>query len=201
MLSAVVLAAGSSSRMGTDNKLLLPFKNKYAIAVIVETIIEAGIKDIIVVTGYEAGHIKDALKNYQVVFTHNLRYAEGMTSSIQQGVIAAKGNNYMICLSDMVMITAADYKLLENAFQEKILFDSQCIIMPRYNNKHGNPVIFSGFYKKMILQNLQPEGCKNIVQSNTEHLYMIDMDTPHVLQDFDYPDDYKKLLQNHGLIF
>lgn len=193
MLSAVILAAGSSSRMGTDNKLLLPYKNKPVIAAVVETIINAGIKDVIVVTGYEADHIKDTLKNFEVQFIHNQHYAEGMTSSIKQGIIAAKGNGYMICLSDMVMITADDYKLLENAFQEKILSDSQCIIMPCYNNKHGNPVIFSGFYKKLILQNLQPEGCKNIVQSNTEHLYMIHMDTPHVLQDFDFLDDYKKL--------
>ncbi len=201
MLSAVVLAAGSSSRMGTDNKLLLPYKNKPVIAAVVETIINAGIKDVIVVTGYEADHIKDALKNFEVQFTHNQHYADGMTSSIKQGIMAAKGNGYMICLSDMVMITAADYKLLSDAFQKRISLNLQCIIMPWYKNKHGNPVIFSSFYKEMILQNLQPEGCKNIIQSNLQHLYMIEMATPHVLQDFDYPDDYKKLLQNHGLIF
>lgn len=193
MLSAVVLAAGSSSRMGTYNKLLLPYKNKPVIAAVVETIINAGIKDVIVVTGYEADHIKDALKSFEVQFAHNQHYADGMTSSIQQGIIAAKGNGYMICLSDMVMITAADYKLLSDAFQKRILLNPQCIIMPRYKNKHGNPVIFSSFYKEPILQNLQPEGCKNIVQLNLEHLYMIKMATPHVLQDFDYPDDYKKL--------
>ncbi len=194
MLSAIILAAGSSSRMGADNKLLLPYKNQPAIAVIVETIINAGIEEIIVVTGHEADHIKDALKNFKVQFAHNQQYAEGMTSSIKQGVIPAKGNGYMICLSDMVMITAAEYKLLEDAFQEKMLLDTACICLPQYKNEKGNPVIFSSFYKEAILQNHEPEGCKNIVQSNKEHLYFIEMDMPHILHDFDYPEDYEKLL-------
>ena len=195
MLSAIILAAGLSSRMGADNKMLLPFNNKPAVAVIVETIIEAGVKDIIVVTGYEAEDIKDVLKKYEVQFTHNKRYNEGMTSSIQQGVTAAKGNGYMICLSDMVMITAAEYGLLEDAFEERIVVDAACICLPQYKNEKGNPVIFSAFYRESILHNREPEGCKNVVQLNKEHLYKVAMNTPHILQDFDYPDDYNKLLR------
>ncbi len=181
--------------MGADNKLLLPFNNKPAVAAIVETIVEAGVKDIVVVTGYEAGSVKDALKNYKVQFAHNTRYNEGMTSSIQQGVIAAKGNGYMICLSDMLMVTAAEYRLLEDAFEERIQVDAACICMPQYKNEKGNPVIFSAFYRELILQNQEPEGCKNVVQLNNEHLYMVAMNTPHILQDFDYPDDYDRLLR------
>jgi len=194
MLSAIVLAAGLSSRMGKENKLLLPYKNSTVIAVIVETILHAGIQDVVVVTGHEANEIKEALKNFKIQFAHNQRYADGMTTSIQQGVIAAKGNGFMICLSDMVMVTADEYKLLANTFEEKILPDAAAICLPHYKNNKGNPVIFSASYKEAILKNQYAEGCKNIVQLNKQHLYLIEMASPHVLQDFDYPDDYKKLV-------
>ena len=38
------------------------------------------------------------------------------------------------------------------------------------------------------------EGCKTIVQSNKQHIQWLDMETDHVLQDLDYPEDYKKII-------
>jgi len=192
MLSAIVLAAGLSSRMGIDNKLLLPYKARPVIVSVVETIIAAGIGEVIVVTGHQSDLVRRVLKDFDVRFTCNQRYAEGLTSSIQQGVSLATGNGYMICLSDMVLLTAAEYMLLAAAFEKRNSFDAECICVPRYKNKKGNPVIFSSSYKEAILANTLPEGCKNIVQLNKEHLLLIEMDTPHVLSDFDYPEDYKK---------
>ncbi|MEO5995883.1 MAG: nucleotidyltransferase family protein [Chitinophagaceae bacterium] len=193
MLTAIVLAAGLSTRMGINNKLLLYYRNKTVIANIVESILDAGIKDIIVVTGHEADLVKYVLATFPVKFEHNPRYAEGMTTSIQQGINAARGNGYMICLSDMLTITATEYTFLRDAFEETLSIDSKCICLPRYRNEIGNPVIFSAFYREAILQNQQPEGCKNIVQSNKEHLFYLEMDTSHILNDFDYPEEYQKL--------
>jgi len=193
MLSAIVLAAGLSTRMGAHNKLLLYYKNKTVIACVVETILEAGIKDIVVVTGHESENIKYALRNLPVKFEYNSRYAEGMTTSIQCGVNATLGNAYMICLSDMVMITAEEYTFLKDSFENKLLLDSKCICIPMYKNEIGNPVIFSAFYKDAIFQNQYMEGCKNIVQSNKEHVYYVETETSHILNDFDYPEEYQKL--------
>ena len=193
MVSDIVLAAGLSKRMGTANKLLLAYKNKTVIATVVENIIAAGIEEIVVVTGYEAGQIEDALKNLPVQFVYNPEYEKGMTTSIQHGVSVVKGDGYMICLSDMVLIEPSEYELLKNAFEGQLQIDKKCICIPRYKNEKGNPVIFSSFYKEAILQHKDMEGCKEIVQLYKEHVYWIEMDSPHILQDMDYPEDYKIL--------
>jgi molybdenum cofactor cytidylyltransferase len=193
MVSAIVLAAGLSSRMGNANKLLLPYKNKPVIFNVVETIIKSGIPDVIVITGHEAKEVQDALEDLPVRMVHNPRYPEGMTSSIQQGVSAAMGDGYMICLSDMMLITEGEYRYICEVFARTLVHDPQCICVPRYNQEKGNPVIFSATYKSAILDNIEPEGCRNIVQNNREHLHFLEMTTPHILQDFDNPAEYKNL--------
>ena len=98
MLNAIVLAAGSSRRMG-KNKLLLPYKGRPLLAYVVGNILAAKLGSVIVVTGHEAELIGEALKGLPVKLVHNPRYEEGMTSSIQTGVAAAAdGEGYMICL-------------------------------------------------------------------------------------------------------
>ncbi|HEV3251229.1 MAG TPA: nucleotidyltransferase family protein, partial [Puia sp.] len=113
MLSAIVLAAGLSKRMGKANKLLLPYKGKTVIEIVVENILTAGLGEVIVVTGHEEEKLRNALKNLAVDFVHNPRYLTGMTSSIQEGIRPAKGKGYMICLSDMLLISADEYALLK----------------------------------------------------------------------------------------
>lgn len=193
MVSVIVLAAGLSTRMGTHNKLLLDYKKKPVIEIIVETILAAGIKEVVIVTGHESEKIQKILEELPVRFVHNPRYQEGMTSSIQQGVRQAGGNGYMICLSDMVTISALEYKYLNENFEKIFLQDNRCICLPVYKKQKGNPVIFSAYYKELILKYQEQEGCKAIVQSNKEHVYTIEMNEPHVLEDFDNPEDYQRL--------
>ena len=193
MLTAIVLAAGSSKRMGGENKLLLPYKSKTIIASVVENLIKAGIEEIIVVVGYEAEQIKNALKELPVNFIYNAAYANGITTSIQSGVLHAKGDGYMICLSDMVLITPEEYALLQHTFKTQVQLNKKCICVPRYKNEKGNPVIFSSFYREAILQHTDMNGCKTIVESNKENIYPVDMQTNHILSDIDYLEDYKKL--------
>src|SRR5258706_1708260 len=98
MLSAIVLAAGSSRRMGNKNKLMLPYKGKTVLIHTVENILAAGFEEVIVVTGFESALVGKALRWLPVRFAHNPRFEEGMTGSIQTGVRAATGKGYMICL-------------------------------------------------------------------------------------------------------
>ena len=193
MLSAIVLAAGSSKRMGSINKLLLPYKSKTVLATVAENIIASGIKEIIAVVGYESEKVKEALADLPVLFAENREYEKGMTTSIQKGVLHATGNGYMICLTDMATITAEEYAFMKNNFDEQIQINPKCICLPRYKNEKGNPVIFSAYYREAILQHKDPEGCREIVQSNKEHVYWIEMNDAHILEDLDYPEDYEKL--------
>ena len=117
MLSAIVLAAGLSKRMGNNNKMLLPFKGKPVIASTVENILAAGMDEVIAVTGFEHEKIQTALQGLPVRLIHNPYFEKGMTSSVQKGVAHAAGDGYMICLGDMTQITPDEYTLLKNKFE------------------------------------------------------------------------------------
>jgi molybdenum cofactor cytidylyltransferase len=192
MLTAIILAAGSSRRMGR-NKLLLPYRGKPLLAYVTGNILSAGIDSIIVVTGHDAALIGEALKGLPVKLVHNPRYEEGMTSSIQAGVSAADGEGYMICLSDMALIAPEEYALLKNAFNRQHRRDNACIIQPAYDNQVGNPVIFSAAWRQAILEHTHPEGCKDIVRSHPDNVYRVEMNSASILQDLDWPEDYDQL--------
>ncbi|HEX8460114.1 MAG TPA: nucleotidyltransferase family protein [Segetibacter sp.] len=195
MVTAIVLAAGLSARMGEANKLLLPLGGKTVIETVVQNIIDAGIEEVIVVTGHEAEAVKKVLVNLPVQTIHNPDYAKGMTTSIQLGVSMARGSGYMICLSDMPLITPQDYALLKRIFDDQRIINQQCIAIPKFLEEKGNPVIFSSHYKSAILNHLEMEGCKEIIQSNKKNICWIEMSNENILKDMDTVSDYDKIKQ------
>lgn len=197
ILSAVVLAAGLSKRMGTANKLLLPYKNSTLIRTVVQHILNSGIEEVIIVVGHEAEKVKTALFDLPVQFVLNGQFEMGMTTSIQEGVRHATGAGYMICLADMVLITAEEYVFMKNEFLRQLHHDPSVICLPRYKNEKGNPVIFSSLYRDAILMHGDMEGCKDIVQQSKAHIHWMEMTTPHILQDVDYPKDYQNVTINY----
>jgi len=194
MLSAIVLAAGLSKRMGQQNKLLLPYKTKTIIETTLENILASGIKDIIVVTGHEHTQVEAVVQHLPVRIIFNAQYKKGMTTSIQQGITDATGKGYMICLADMFLVTPHEYSFLHHEFENAFQQNEKCICVPKYNEDKGNPVIFSSLYRDAILKHTDMEGCKTIVQSNKENIHWIEMNSDHILQDMDYYEDYRKFL-------
>jgi len=197
MLSAIVLAAGLSQRMGNINKLLLRYKDKTIIETTLENILASQADEVIVVTGYEAEKVKEIVKHLPVTIIYNETYAKGMTTSIQFGVERAKESGYMICLADMFMITAEEYASLKKVFEKNFNSNPKYIYVPRYNDEKGNPVIFSPYYKDLILEHKEMEGCKAVVQANKGNICWVNMPTDHVLQDMDYYEDYEKLVKSN----
>lgn len=195
MLSAIVLAAGLSKRMGTANKLLLKYKNRTVVEIVVENVIASGIEEVIVVTGHEPELIQNVLSNLPVKTVYNPFYEKGMTTSIQTGITLSQGNGYMICLSDMVLLTSEDYSSLKASFEQEVQVDKKCICIPVYNGQKGNPVIFSAYYRELILQCEYMEGCKNIIADYKENVHLVQMNTSNILTDIDNPEDYNKLSQ------
>lgn len=194
MVTAILLAAGSSRRMGSPNKLLLPWNGKPLIASTAENILAAGIGELILVTGHEAGAITAALSGLPIRTIHNPHYDEGMTGSIRTGVSIARGQGFMICLGDMVLITPDEYVLIKTAFEQQYSRDIQCILLPEYQEQKGNPVVFSSAYRDAILLHPEEDGCRSLVRSHPEHHCHVPMPTSHILQDIDSPDDYERFI-------
>lgn len=194
MLSAILLAAGSSTRMAPDNKLLLPWQHKPIVWHTANHLLAAGIDDLIVVTGHEAAALTDALHSLPIRFIHNPEHALGLTGSIRSGVHMAHGDGYMICLADMFLVTAPEYFLLRTGFDRQYRQDVRCIILPVYQGHTGNPVIFSSFYRNALLSLPEGEGGKSLVHTHQDHHHRIAMPTDHVLRDLDTPGDYDTLI-------
>ena len=149
----------------------------------------------------------------------NPDFEKGMTTSIQAGVRAAQNIspildnsppskthnlqlttdnsiNYMICLSDMPLISADEYSFLKNQFEDILKHDTQAIIQPIFKEKRGNPTIFSSFYENDILNLVDTEGCKPIVQAHKNHVHLVEMPTPSILKDIDNKEDYELMIND-----
>jgi molybdenum cofactor cytidylyltransferase len=213
-ITAIVLAAGLSRRMGNENKLLLPFGQSTILTTTLANILSAKIGETLVVVGHEAQNVQAALttwrdlqvavlpnegplsistwRDLKVALLTNNHYEKGMTTTIQTGVAAADAESlgYMICLSDMPFITPSEYTFLANEFLNILKTDKQAIVQPIFKEKRGNPTIFSSFYKNHILELTDTEGCKPIVKANAAHVYLVEMPTDSVLRDIDTQGDY-----------
>lgn len=194
MISALVLAAGTSSRMLSANKLLLPFGGRTSLRIVTENLLASGVEDVIVVTGHQSESVQDRLNDLPVRFVYNEGFAEGMTGSIQKGVAAAVGDGYMICLADMPLITANDYAALREGFEKQKRIDHACICVPAFEGKRGNPVCFSAAYRQAILRQPAGDGCRNLLQLNKAHVYTVDAMTAGIFQDIDTPEAYEQAL-------
>lgn len=194
MLNIIVLAAGMSRRMGEENKLLLPFDGSTVIETTLKNILKAELGHITVVVGHEAEDLKAVLKNYPLSIVHNSAFETGMTSSIQTGVKSCLNNlPYMICLSDMILLQAIDYQYIKTQFLDIFKSDEKAIVVPIFNQKRGNPVIFSNFYKNDILSLTYTEGCKPIVQAHADSVHFVEMPNDAILKDMDTKEDYLNL--------
>lgn len=195
MLSAILLAAGSSRRMGTTNKLLLPWQNQPIVAVTAANLLAAGFEEVIVVTGHQAAEVTAVLNHLPLQLVHNPRFEEGMTGSIQTGIVQARGKGYMICLADMFLIAPAEYILLKKAWEQQFAIDDHCIGIPEYRGEKGNPVILPCILRSEILSHEEKEGCKEIVRNNSQHQFLISMPTDHILRDLDTIEEYTSLIR------
>ncbi|MGZ5247007.1 MAG: nucleotidyltransferase family protein [Flavitalea sp.] len=190
MISAIVLAAGFSSRMKT-NKLDLQYGFTTVLQHVIFELVKSKVDEIIVVTSKE--EIIEGVKS--VINPHP---EKGMTSSIKIGVEAASdlSKGYMVCLADMVKLNHEDYNSLVDQFNKNFPDNPSCIVIPRFNGEKGNPAIFSSKYKSEILDHKDPEGCKGIIKQHPDQIVWIDMNNDAVLVDMDTPEDYDRL--SHG---
>ena len=195
MISAILLAAGESKRMGAQNKLLLPFQSKPLVVHMIEQLKQSDASEVLIVLGHQADELFRLLVDYSPYLVLNPDFQKGMTTSIQAGVSAAshKANGYMICLSDLPLITTAAYNQLIQTFEEKHKTNPELILQPERAGKRGNPVIFSAHYRSQILQHPHMEGCKQIIQANPQHLRTLPVQSDHFFRDMDTPGDYKEL--------
>ena len=191
-ISAIILAAGYSSRMG-EFKPLLPIGGKTAIMHIIENLSLAGITDIKVVNGYKANLLASFLQQQPVQLVHNPNYHLGMYSSIQVGVASLD----LACKAFLLL--PVDYPLVEtNTFKDLISYyhkNPSGIIYPTFREKRGHPPLISTRYREEILSGDQPHGLKGLLNLHNDEALHIPVADQAILMDMDKNEDYQRLVR------
>ena len=138
-IAALVLAAGRSSRMAPRNKLLEPVGGQAIVARVAAAAIASGADPVVVVTGFEAARLTEALTGLNAVVLHNPAFAEGLSTSLRAGLKALPPNcdGVLVLLGDMPEIEIGDLHALLCAFTAR---DAICV--PVHQGKRGNPILW-----------------------------------------------------------
>lgn len=180
--------------MPGKNKLFEKIQGIYMIRRVIDEIVLCHISEILLV------HQKrdtDPLKRIipsSVKLIENESPERGMTFSIQKALQHAqkKSQGYMICLGDMPFVKNKDYEWLMKMFFLSLEQNDKAMVAPTHRGRRGNPVIFSSFYRHSLIDNSEPDGCKNIVKKYTENLIEVEIDHPGILKDIDTEEDLRK---------
>lgn len=195
--SAVVLAAGLSSRMKGLHKLLLPVDGQPAVRRTVSALAAAGPEEIVVVTGFKGRAVMEALDRLPVTFQCNSRYEEGQMTSVAAGVAAlhAPCSVVLVCLADQVLLEAVDYRELVDAFAA---MPRGSILIPMFNGQRGNPVVFSASYAAEVISGHVNPGCRKLIAEHPDEVFIHEAAHDRFIVDMDTPEDYASILARLG---
>ncbi|HEY4016384.1 MAG TPA: nucleotidyltransferase family protein [Polyangiaceae bacterium] len=192
-LSAIVLAAGLSRRMGGKNKLLLPVGGVPLVAHSVTTIRAYPFVEVVVVTGHESAKVEEALAPLPVRFAFNPRYEDGQMTSVRVGLeaLSKPAHGVMVCLADQPMLGGEDLTAIAGAFLDG---PGCAVLVPTFGGARGNPIVLARESIRDILARGANFGCKDFVSRNGDLVTTLPMPNNHVLFDLDRPEDYAALL-------
>jgi molybdenum cofactor cytidylyltransferase len=194
MISAVILAAGQSKRMGQP-KMLLPWGKLTVLEHVISVFLEAGIVDVLVVTGSAREQVEGALSQYPVSKIYNDDYASGeMLSSIQRALRAMpdQAQAALIGLGDQPQIQEGSVRLVCEAYRQSKFR----IIVPSFQMRRGHPWLVTRPLWNEILELKPPESPRDFLNRHANEIHYVRVDTQSVLADLDTPEDYEKSRPN-----
>ncbi len=196
MISAIVLAAGESKRMG-QTKQLLDWEGRTILQRVLENLSRSQVDEVILVLGHEAKRIQQTLDTHKVKVVINRNYKEGMITSIQQGLINLddKVEAFFIVLADQPAVGPEVFDRLIGEFRQAS--PQKSIVLPTFHGRRGHPALFGAKYKKEALRIAGDVGFRQVLQEHPEEILTVEMDTDSILQDIDTPDDYRKQLKTN----
>ena len=190
MITAIVLAAGESKRMGQP-KMLMPWGQTTVIGKVVSTLNEAGLSDILVVTGGSRAEVENELKKYTIDIAYNKDYPNGeMLTSVQVGLAALDKDTHaaMIVLGDQPQIEAQIVLVI----LKRYLNTRKQIIVPSYRMHRGHPWIIDQAMWQEIITLRPPQTMRYFLGKHSNIIDYVDVNTPSVIQDLDTQNDYSQ---------
>jgi molybdenum cofactor cytidylyltransferase len=196
-VSAVILAAGTSTRMGRA-KQLLPLGRTTVLACTIDNVRSAGLDQIVLVLGAEAEAIRrqlpqSLLEGLKVVV--NQAYAQGMASSLREGLSALHPQTgaALIILGDQPFIRPQTLHEIMAGYHRS----GAQIVIPSHQGERGNPVLLSRSVFSEVMALDGDTGCRAIFANHLDAILKVEVEDPGILLDIDDQDDYDRLKLKH----
>jgi molybdenum cofactor cytidylyltransferase/probable selenium-dependent hydroxylase accessory protein YqeC len=194
-VAAIILAAGSSQRMGVD-KLTLKLGERTVFEYTLREVLTAGADQVIVVTRTDSSIIALAEKEKCRVVINTYPEA-GLSTSLKMGLNAVDSScqGALFALGDQPLISAAIYRDLLERYRKTL----RKIICPRYKGRRGNPTIFDRRTWPELMQLAGDQGGRSLIDALPENqVEYLEVNDPAIITDLDTPSDYKRLQQIIG---
>lgn len=190
MISALILAAGESKRMG-QSKMLLPWGNRTVLEQVISVFSGAGITDILVVTGGARSQVEAILARYQVRTIYNEGYETGeMLSSLQCGLRHLAGGDAaaaLVGLGDQPQVQERSVRLVCETFMQT----RSPLVIPSYQMRRGHPWLVSRPLWGDLLQMNSSQTPRDFLDTHASYIHYVDVETASILADLDTPEDYR----------
>tara|TARA_A100001011_G_scaffold308294_1_gene323883 strand:+ start:21 stop:1673 length:1653 start_codon:yes stop_codon:yes gene_type:complete len=199
-IMGIILAAGNSTRMGKDNKLL---RNVGGASLVRNTAIEMLSSDLdccSIVLGYQSDKVAAVIKDLSINLILNPLWEEGQASSLKAALnsLDTSYSDLLVMLGDLPGVTS---KHINKIIEEHLLTNNRKskITIPSFNGRKGNPVIWGrSFFPD--LSNLQGDvGGRALFSQHPAAINLLDMEDPAVVTDTDTPEDFENFLNNNSL--
>ena len=200
VVDAILLAAGQSTRMGARNKLLEPVGGEPMIRRVAAAVRSAAIRRLIVVTGHEAGRVRDALSGLDCAFADNPDYPSGMGSSVAAGARAVfetpdPPDAAIVCLGDMPDIAPAMLDALIANYDPQA---GRTIVAAASGGQRGHPVLWDRRFADDLTSLGGDTGGRDILQEHAGQVVTVEMDDDAVLRDLDTPAAFNAYREGSG---
>jgi molybdenum cofactor cytidylyltransferase len=189
---ALLLAAGTSSRMG-DFKQLMPYRGRTFVEACAETLLASSVDETLVVLGHRAEEVRRTIASLPVRVVVNEAYLDGMATSIKAGVRAiapGSADAILVALCDQPHVPVPVVDAVVAAYRSS----SALIVAPAIAGDSGHPVIFDLSLRDEILAIDPAHGLRAVTYAHRENRLRVPVDTVAVIDDVDTPDDYQRIV-------
>ena len=197
-ITAIILAAGLSRRLGR-NKLLLPLGDETVLRKTARAVLESAVSEVILVTGHEEAAVKEAVEGLNVRLTHNPRYAEGQSTSMIAGIEEAheEACAYLFVLGDQPLLTPGIVNEVISLYEASR--PEALVAAPVFQGRRGNPALFSATLKDELLRASGDAGGRGIIQrlenESPHRIVFLHLPNDDMFLDIDTEEDYEIMLR------
>jgi molybdenum cofactor cytidylyltransferase len=196
-ISAVVLAAGGSTRMDGRHKLLLELGGEALIRRTVKAVLGIEPVETLVVTGFGAAAIAEALSGLPVRLVHNRDWEQGQPGSVATGLRALEQHCHVVAIvpGDQALLTAEDLRALIAAYRD---IGERSILVPFHRGERGMPVLIAAHHIPVITGGGLNIGCRHLIDTHADQAARLELDSDAFSIDCDTPEDYARLQARFG---